>query len=577
MDAVFSEKINRGALCLYQATSKMDFFSDLDCFLGGVFDGVSFSVVSPAHEAGEFYLEHSSVIGTPEISRPVVLSHELSALDSGQDRHFDDEEAPLLAWGPHRLPIRMVKPIAVASDLLGLLVFHERLVATDEEQVSLIESSVFSHVSTAYHRLCELERLSNRLEQADSSVEAVRLMGDVLGHLDLETLLSQLIAVCIRLTGAQVGRVTLKQGMAEDVEWALSKEVLEQLRFRDGPSIVSEVMKTGEPILVRGYSEDDQWEPVDGLQIDSVLSVPFVAKSGVLGAVNLVNADEGQGGIFQERDKVSIVTICSLATAAIENAILHRDLLEKEKLEAKLQVARTIQSSMYAVDKKTIPGYESAWTTRTCDETGGDYLDLISLPEPRMAFAVGDVSGHGIGAALLMATGRANLRALLSVKNDRPRDVLNSLNVLLGHDLLDMEMFMTMFVSFLDYERHELAYVNAGHDQPLFYRAEDQAVTQLRSSGIPLGLFHDWEYEAAEVLDFTPGSVLLITTDGAWEVANRDFVPFEKKRLEELLEEHHDRSAEEIVALILEAIDEHLDGHLPQDDLTLMVVKRVDG
>jgi sigma-B regulation protein RsbU (phosphoserine phosphatase) len=153
-----------------------------------------------------------------------------------------------------------------------------------------------------------------------------------------------------------------------------------------------------------------------------------------------------------------------------------------------MQVARTIQSSMYAVDKKAIPGYESAWTTRTCDETGGDYLDLISLPEPRTAFAVGDVSGHGIGAALLMATGRASLRALLSVKDESPREVLNCLNVLLGHDLLDMEMFMTMFVSFLDYERHELSYVNAGHDRPLFYRADAGVVTQLGSSGIPLGL-----------------------------------------------------------------------------------------
>jgi sigma-B regulation protein RsbU (phosphoserine phosphatase) len=277
--------------------------------------------------------------------------------------------------------------------------------------------------------------------------------------------------------------------------------------------------------------------------------------------------------MFTEIDKRCVVTVSSLTATAIENAILHRDMIEKERFKANLQMARTIQRGMYPLEGLEIAGYDMAWWSQSCDETGGDYFDFLKLENDGAGFAIGDVAGHGIGAALLMATGRANLRALLSVKTDL-KEVMERLNGLLFEDMED-ETFMTMFIGCLNHREHTVEYVNAGHDQPLLYHRATNDVTTLTSTGIPLGMLRDSKYGTGDAQRLFPGDVMLLTTDGVWEATCAKDEHFGKERLQSLLATHAGETARGLVDRIRREVETFTGSVRYVDDFTLVVIKRV--
>jgi len=572
MDSLILEKINGGILYLYTSMSEKDFYNHLELFLAELFRNPKFSILIPAEREGLFYHEYLSGETLPDFEKlRLESSILLKILKEGRDRECRGERIAI-PWEGEELPVVQVKIICSGEGKLGLMVFHNEMVLLDSEDMRGLEGYVFDHIFSAYQGILERDTLLARLEENEAKLDAIREISDLLGQLNLDTLLSHLIAVCTRLTGAQVGCVVLEGNFTAEAEWGLSRAVLEKIRMRGGPSLSSLVMETRQPLLIRGYSESSELEPVEDSLIESYLCVPLVSKERVLGTVNLVNADSSKGGVFNETDKTAIVTISSLAATAIENAILHRDSIEKERMTANLQIARSIQRGMYPVEALEIPGYEMAWLTKSCDETGGDYFDFMALGEGRAAFAIGDVSGHGIGAALLMATGRANLRALLSVKSDL-KEVMDRLNCLLEEDM-DTEKFMTMFLGSIDHREHTITYVNAGHDQPLFFQARQSRVHELESTGLPLGMMPDWSYDLGAQEQVFPGDVLLLSTDGVWEATRANGEQFGKRRLQASLARHALGAASEVIEGILKDVEAHTQGLVHPDDMTLVVIKR---
>ena len=172
-----------------------------------------------------------------------------------------------------------------------------------------------------------------------------------------------------------------------------------------------------------------------------------------------------------------------------------------------------------------------------------------------------------------MATGRANLRALLSVKSDI-KEVVCRLNDLLANDM-DTEKFMTLFLVCLNHRDHGLAFVNAGHDLPLLYRSQGGAVQSLPATGIPLGIMSGWPYEICLADAMNPGDILLMTTDGVWEGTNASGERFGKKRLEEGLASYADRSARGIIDAIIKDVEVFSQGVPHPDDVTTVVLKRL--
>ncbi|MCA8962660.1 MAG: SpoIIE family protein phosphatase, partial [Planctomycetes bacterium] len=306
------------------------------------------------------------------------------------------------------------------------------------------------------------------------------------------------------------------------------------------------------------------------VHVDSYLCLPLVSKSRVLGAVNLVNSS------CTEMDREVLMTICSLAATSIENALLYQDSLEKERYQESLKIARDIQMKLYPATAPDIAGLDIASRTESCDETGGDYFDFLPHDDGSgMTMVIGDVSGHGIGAALHMVSARAGLRAMCGSSSSLS-DVLGALNDQLEKDM-ETEQFMTMFVSTLS-RRDPLRFVSAGHDAPCVFRAEDRSIDQLDATGMPLGLFPGVPYSIGEVPPLGAGDVLLAMTDGVWEVHDPVGEMLGKERIAEIfcdLCQQHD-SADRIADGILAAVNEYTAGSPQRDDVTLVVIRASD-
>lgn len=565
------QNIHGGVIYLYEAFTRREFFENLEIFFSEVFEQCAFSVVVPSGSSG-CRLEFSTVVD-PGVDGLLVARRDLDRILDGPTAgsRFSREEVPLVALGSANVPVHEVQTLRDDDGPAAHLLFHSpRRFAAGREELFGLDSFVFDHVGMAYLKIRERDQLRRSLHESQARLEAIRRIGACLGSLDLDVLLSQIIEVCLFLTEAQVGSIRLSGPVDAEIEWGLPSVVLDGLMYRDGRSIATAVVESGETILIEDYASATDLVPLPIFNVGSLLCVPLVAGDRVLGTINLVSA-RGAGRQLSETDRIAISTISSLAGSAIENARLHEASLEKEKIEANLKIAQSIQEGMYPEGGLDLPGYDIAAFSQSCDETGGDYHDFIPTEDAGTAVAIGDASGHGIAAALVMVAGRSNLRALLSVRSDL-QEVMRRLNQLMECDM-DLEHFMTLFLGLLDPSRHRLTYVNAGHDTPLLYRAATGGIETLESTGIPLGMFPGGEYSLETIDDLSPGDVLLLSTDGVWELASASGERLGKERLAEEFRSCAHRTPREIIDRVLTAVRTWARGALPRDDMTLIVIR----
>ena len=564
MQSTTVERVLSGITYLLGAFSKYDFFSHLEAFIHEIYGPVLFSFLA-AGRSPKLKLEFSNHPDCP----PSADNPPVSIALPGDRASWSVQRAAFTVGGV-ALRVDTLKPISAGGRRLGWLVFHEPAeVILDQEEAPAIESLTFDHISFAYFRLDGQEKVQDQLDLAEAKLSAINAMGELISSLDLDVLLTKLLELSLFIASAQVGSVVLlgDQEIESRVEWGLPLEVTSRLALRGGPPILEQVLRTGKPSLIHAFSRPE-FDGVPDLSVDSFFCIPLLTKQKTLGAINLINI--GDEVNFSAE---SILTISGLAATAIENAILHREHLERERITANLQIARSIQDRMYPKECPSLPGYQMAWANQSCDETGGDYFDFIPLDEHTLSVVIGDVTGHGIGAALLMAAGRANLRALLSAKQGL-REVMPAMDALLAADM-DSEKFMTLFVGMIDHRSHRLTYLNAGHDHPLLYRSGSGSVEDLPATGLPLGILG---LEAPPVEPqcrrIEPGDALLLSTDGVWEEVNTSQERFGKKRLLEVFRRSAGGSAAEIVEAVKAEFSRFTRGAERKDDFTLVVIKR---
>ena len=570
MESVTTDKAHAGILHLYRARSRGDFYRRLEVVLGELLSGGLFSVLVPAGREGLFHIEHSTLLSLPRFDLPVVESASLQRILLAAQEFGPAACAAELPWKGRNLPAAAVRMLPGPAGPVALLFLHAPLPAGAE---MALDGPFLAQLASAFEHMVEREGLVERFDESNARLQAIREIGNLLGQLDLEKLLSRLLSVFTSLTDAHVGSVVLDGSVAMEVEWGLPRHVLEGLRRKDGDLLTAIARRSREPLIVRSYRGNPEYEEVRDFHVESFLCVPLVSSEKVIGTVNLVNPSFEKGRLAAETDRAAMVTLSSLAATAVENAILHKESIEKERIQASLQIARSIQQKMYPVEALRLPGYDISWLTRSCEETGGDYLDFIRVSQGTMGFAVGDVSGHGIGAALLMATGRANLKALLSMRGEL-EEVMGRLNDLMAEDM-DEVKFMTLFLGFLDHERHRLRYASAGHDPPLLYRSGSRTIVELAATGLPLGMIPGWEYDEGDEQSLEPGDAILLTTDGVWEARGPSGDRFGKVRLRASLTANATSPARDVIAGILKDLEAHMRGTPHEDDITLAVIKRV--
>jgi sigma-B regulation protein RsbU (phosphoserine phosphatase) len=239
-----------------------------------------------------------------------------------------------------------------------------------------------------------------------------------------------------------------------------------------------------------------------------------------------------------------------------------------------LSLAREIQQNLLPHSSPQLDGIEVAGGTSYCDETGGDYFDYLTdchSERDQLVVVVGDVAGHGISAALIMASVRALLHQQVQ-KYSSFATILSSINRQLYRDSRDSGMFMTLFCAWIDAGGRTIRWVRAGHDPALTYDSRTQSFGELNGKGVALGVLENYAFTEYTVT-LIPGQILLFMTDGLWESRNLYGHVFGKERLRELVRQNASASTREIRETILSAVEEFCHPLRPEDDITLVVAK----
>jgi sigma-B regulation protein RsbU (phosphoserine phosphatase) len=250
------------------------------------------------------------------------------------------------------------------------------------------------------------------------------------------------------------------------------------------------------------------------------------------------------------------------------------ELKDSVRMKESLSFAKEVQENLLPQSAPSFPGIDLAARSIPCDETGGDYYDFfrrLDGQREQLCVALGDVSGHGIAPSLLMATGRAYLRASLH-GNSSLHQAIEYVNRRLCDDV-HRGRFMTLFCLLIDPAGKELQMLSAGQDPAFFYDAARNTLTLLGSAGLALGIEPGYRYQSSHHPLPAPGSVLLLGTDGIWEARNGQEDLFGKERLESLLKAHHSLAPSDLVEKILTELAAFRSNAIQRDDITLVVVK----
>jgi serine phosphatase RsbU (regulator of sigma subunit) len=426
--------------------------------------------------------------------------------------------------------------------------------------------------ATEIRRLAEEnDALKREVARQRSLVEASHSLHSTL---DQDRLLGIILDTASAAVGAERGTVYLVSADGREI-WSRVVAGTESLviRLPLGRGIAGTVAKTGETIRIPDAYADPRFDPStdkrSGFRTRSILCSPIRNRDGkVVGVFQLLNR---RGGPFEDSDVEFLDALSVHAALAIENAVLHTAALEKERQEREIKAAQGIQRALLPERSSRAAGpVVLAGMNELCEDASGDYYDFVDLRSGRLGVAIGDVSGHGLGAAMVMAEARALLRAFALAVTDLPR-LLDLINDFLSKDMT-AGRFMTLFCAAIDPDTCEVSWASAGHNPVLRFEAATRTVQELHATGRVLGVFPDAGYEAGAPFRLAPGDALLLYTDGATEALGKDGELFGESRLRAVLEESAGKGAEGLLAATKAALVAWTDGKPPRDDLTLVAV-----
>ncbi|HEX8335082.1 MAG TPA: SpoIIE family protein phosphatase [Pyrinomonadaceae bacterium] len=335
-------------------------------------------------------------------------------------------------------------------------------------------------------------------------------------------------------------------------------------------TIVEEVVNQGRSVLTSDAQHDPRFKSstVTFQGIRSVLAVPLGVGARIFG---MIYADSPLAtSRFSEDHLKVLTTLGSVAAIRVENTRLLEEHLEQERFERELQLAREIQQRFQPTAPPAVTGYELQGISFPSYQIGGDYYDFILCGDNRLVVALGDVSGKGTSAALLMSSLHAAVHA--QVAWCRPiAETVGAVNRYLA-DNTPGNRFVTLFYAELDPLTGSLSFINAGHNPPIIAH-EGGTLEQLAAGGLPLGIVPDFDYREGRT-QLRPGDVLVAYSDGVTEQNNPAGDEFGTVRLQEVVARNLGRSAAGIRDQIEAALSSFAQGTPAGDDITLLIVKR---
>ncbi|HEU0173080.1 MAG TPA: SpoIIE family protein phosphatase [Blastocatellia bacterium] len=465
-----------------------------------------------------------------------------------------------------------------------------RIGGDEDQQITFLDDTIerASAIFDSSPRLTltqQADRVTSANEELQKLARFIEVNQAFKFSLTPDDVLCLIVDAAIEITQAERGFLMLRNA-AGDLEFKVARDDnrrwLEGADFAMSRSVVEEAFKQSRSVIINdsreaalGYAR----ESVRSLDLRSIACIPLrrfqmsenMDATSVLkrDAVGVLYVDSHIiGGTITETSIRLLESLAFEATKSLESVRLMHEEREKKQIEQELGVARQVQVALSPTAFKVPDYFEIAAHNIPSRYVGGDFYDFISLPDNRSAFALGDVSGKGVAAGLLAAMAQGALQAQFT-SNMPLAEVVSSLNKVLVQRSAS-NRFITLFCATLDPDGH-FTYINAGHNLPVLARANGETET-LTTKSVLLGAFDFVEYKPRQTR-LAPGDVVVMYTDGVTEAVDADNQMFGEERLEKLVKESVNLSAEEIKQRILDEVLNFTAG-LPQgDDITLIALK----
>ena len=415
------------------------------------------------------------------------------------------------------------------------------------------------------------------MEELSSIIEATKRLNSTL---DLGELIHIILHIATRQTAADRGTVFLVDREREEI-WSLVGLGLEQqvIRLPVTRGIAGWVAREGAPVRLDNAYDDPRFESdIDkrlGFTTRELLCLPIRNEAGVIiGVLQLLN----KGEPFTDEDEAFIDALSAHVALALEKAQLHRERMQKEKLERDLELAREIQAGFLPEAPPAFPGVDIAVSHRASQMVGGDYYDFLPVKtsgRDSLLIVVADVEGKGAASALVMA----NVQAIIHALADHV-EPLEKLPETINRKMLAgggsrsggrASKYLSMFLALVEDGGRRMRYVNAGHVPPLVMRAGG-GYEWLETGGMIVGLLPGAVFESGEV-ELFPGDLLVACTDGITEAMDTEGAEYGRPRLAEVVERQCTQSAECLLQDVLIEVEKHARGGVHEDDRILLVMK----
>jgi sigma-B regulation protein RsbU (phosphoserine phosphatase) len=417
----------------------------------------------------------------------------------------------------------------------------------------------------------ENQRLKRAVEELSVLNDLSRAIG---ASLNSEEIMNTIVRRSLRAVNAEQGVITLVDEQQSDTQMkTLVRAVVsssQHEQFHLNQALIGWMHLNKKPLIVNNTKTDERFRGVLwDTSVNNLVCVPLMVKSALRGVLTVYNKKGGES--FPDDDQRLLSIIAAQSAQVIENARLYEQEKAFMHMQEEVRLAAKIQMELLPKESPAVSGYDIAGRTIPAQAVGGDYFDFIPIDDHRMAICLGDVSGKGLPASLLMANTQATLRA--QAKNNLSASEWIARSNTLLNQSTSSEKFVTLFFGILDFTNHTFTFSNAGHDNPFFFSTSGEP-RRLSTGGIVLAMMETFDYEE-QTISFHPGDTLLMYSDGVTETFNEQEEEFGDGRIGAYLANHWIKPANELIDGLV-SVAKSFGGSSPQrDDITIVVIKRI--
>jgi serine phosphatase RsbU (regulator of sigma subunit) len=478
-------------------------------------------------------------------------------------------------WGTRPGPI--LTPVRLFDDTLGQVVSFPLRQSDEQSEAARLLSSFLE--SKAYQEY-ELNSLSQEILDKYEEVNLLYDLSEELGAIfQTERVYEIILERGIDVIGVEQAAILITGPSSQTLRLAASYGLPDELSadyvVSLGQGVAGTVALTGEALLVDSvpHIPANLEYGSTNARPESILSPPLIcapiqAKDRLMGVIAM--GRKSRGGMFTAGDLKLLSAIASLAAVSIYNSELVAELRDSERVKRELEIAQSIQMGLLPGQPPSVPGVDLSGRCVSATNVGGDYYDSFVRADGTLGLVVADVSGHSVGAALMMAVARSVIRSETK-QNASPAEVLRLVNETLFEDLDRAELFISAFYALYDPKTRSVRFANGGHCTPIVKSGRD-ACSHIDADGMLIGVLPSVEFDQGRI-PLHPGDAMVLYTDGVIEAENEVGERYGDKRLHRLLERTYRWSATKILNAIFTDVEEFCSNRPQSDDMTVLVVK----